>query len=668
MNTYNSFLVNKNAIWVPKRRFESYSRYNYFFYLQLKQKKMNLKVKMSNVSSNPFYGKIELKNLLNTGKSIQSQEMMDSALNKAWKECKDSKELREAFYIICFSIGDITNRQHNIFGKTKKDDGGNASRKQMMWILSWIRKNNSIQYYKFMFSRLINEFVSWAAILSAQVRTKKGTKKIEKTETKTFNALSEQDLDKLAEYLSKTIKDGSYLDKLLLSKWLVLPRTSKRIKVNREGKKVGKRDLQETTKKLMKLKESLYLKLSAILNWEVVYHKHNVEFKGLKEFKQSLNTSFESVLFSTKEICKYDKEQFFKLLEITPSNARYRIQRRLLDKDGNSKQKWTSSTGEDLAIWFKNWEKFKEEKQAEQRVLTEKVRQGVATEKDKKQLEQVKKQAKVTTGATTLFDQINSSMMGNFDDVLMQSILDKINFEVPVLVINDCSGSMSGLSTNIARLLTVTAMLKNPSKDLDNMLVRFGSNAEFVTDFSKGTQQVNRFMLEKSVKVSKLIDRTMPFSWNYNNIKNFVNSNMGGTDFSSVAKVFYEWINNDINFRQQRIEQLQQYPVILVVSDGDMNSDSTAADSMMRFMSVMHQIGWNGVVVVWDVKNVSYSLSEIGDKFANVPNCVHYYGYNLGIINQIFTNIHDLDVIDVYQEIKSLHASNRYELIKQNTL
>ena len=130
------------------------------------------------------------------------------------------------------------------------------------------------------------------------------------------------------------------------------------------------------------------------------------------------------------------------------------------------------------------------------------------------------------------------------------------------------------------------------------MLVRFGSNAEFVTDFSKGTQQVNRFMLEKSVKVSKLIDRTMPFSWNYNNIKNFVNSNMGGTDFSSVAKVFYEWINNDINFRQQRIEQLQQYPVILVVSDGDMNSDSTAADSMMRFMSVMNQMGWNGVVVV----------------------------------------------------------------------
>ena len=45
MNTYNSFLVNKNAIWVPKRRFQSYSRYNYFFYLQKKKKKNEFKSK-----------------------------------------------------------------------------------------------------------------------------------------------------------------------------------------------------------------------------------------------------------------------------------------------------------------------------------------------------------------------------------------------------------------------------------------------------------------------------------------------------------------------------------------------------------------------------------------------------------------------------------------------
>ena len=90
----------------------------------------------------------------------------------------------------------------------------------------------------------------------------------------------------------------------------------------------------------------------------------------------------------------------------------------------------------------------------------------------------------------------------------------------------------------------------------------------------------------------------------------------------------------------------------------------------MQFMNKMRQLGWNGVVVVWDVKQGAGDnhLSQYGDKFANVPNCIHYYGYNLGIINQIFTNIHDLDVIDVYQDLKSLYASNRYQLIKENVI
>jgi hypothetical protein len=173
-------------------------------------------------------------------------------------------------------------------------------------------------------------------------------------------------------------------------------------------------------------------------------------------------------------------------------------------------------------------------------------------------------------------------------------------------------------------------------------------------------------MTSKSTVVEKLIDRTAPFSWNFNNISKFVNSNMGGTHLHTVADKLEDWVKEDELLKQHRIEQLQQYPVILVVSDGDLNSDYTAAQSMMRFMSKMNQYGWNGVVVVWNVSNVSDNyLSRAGDVFENVPNCIHYYGYNLGIINQIFTNIHDLDVIDIYTEVKSLHTSNRYNPIKQ---
>lgn len=550
---------------------------------------MSLKVKMSAVNENPFYGKTALKNLLNTGKSVNSKSQMDSLLNSAWNEAKNDKTLREMFFIICFSIGDITNREHNIFGKSEVDNGGEACRPQMMWILSWIRKNHPTQYYKFMFNRITTEFISWFAILAGQVRTTKGKKNIDSQATETYSALKEHDLNKVAEFIADRLKNGSLIDKIMLAKWLVKPRLSKRQKINRQTKeKSGTRDLQAITKDNMQTKVNLYRILSEIMNWEVIYHPKNIQFKGLEDFKKEYNQNLESVLFSTKKICNLDKEQFFKLLNECPSGARYRIQRRLFDGEGKSKQKWFSYiANEDLAIWFKEWENFKEVKQQEQRDLTEKVRQGTATIAEKKQLQQVKKEAKVTTGAVSLMDQLKKLMYNQADNLVIQPIMDKIKFEVPVLVVSDCSGSMSGLPTWIARLLTTVTMLKNPSPDLDNLLVRFGSSCEFITDNSKGTIQQNRFMTGKSTVVDKLIDRTKDFTWNFNNLSKFVNSNMGGTYFSTVSEKLTSWVNEIHEFKQHRIEQLQQYPVIVVVSDGDMNSDYTASDSMNRFMNGM---------------------------------------------------------------------------------
>ena len=632
---------------------------------------MGLKVKMSQVDSNPFYGKIALKNLLNSAKSAPSKTYMFSLLDTAWKEAKDSKVLREMFFIICFTVGDITNRKHNIF-EHEVDNGGEACRPQMMWILSWMRKNQMIQYYKFMFARIINEFVSWFAILASQVRTEKGKKNIDINNTSTYTALQEHDLDKVAEYIATRIKEGSVIEKMMLAKWLVRPRLSKRQKVDRTTKeKIGSRELQTATIVSMKTKEILYLILSNLMNWEVVKHAHNIQFVGLNKFRKEYNQNLESVLFSTGKIQEFDKEQFFKLLNETPSSARYRIQRRLMDGNGISKAKWFSNFEHtDLAIWYKDWEDFKLQMQQEQRDLAEKVRQGTASEQDKKQLNKIKKEAKVNTGASSIMDELSKLMKGNADDTLIQSIMDKIKFAVPVLVVSDCSGSMTGLPTFIARLLTVVAMLKNPSPELDDILVRFGSTADFVVDGSRIMSKENRFMASKLVTVDKLIDRTKSFSDNFKNISKIINADMGGTRFCTVAEKMGAWINEDPLFKQHRIEQLQSYPVILVISDGDMNSDPSAADSMMHFMNQMRQYGWEGVVVVWNVRSGVADNYLLGsqDKFANVPNCIHYYGYNLGIINQIFSNIHDLDVIDVYQDLKSLYNSDRYQIIKDNVL
>jgi hypothetical protein len=631
-----------------------------------------LQVKMqSKVAENLFYGKSAMKQLLNQGKACSSKSSMNSMLDSAWKEAKDSKELREGFFIICFSIGEITNRQHNIFGKQKVDNGGNAARPQFMWIMSWLRKNNPAQYYKFMFARIINEFVSFFVILACQVRTLKGKKTIDKPNTDAYSALLEHDLDKVAEFLAGIVLKGSVIDKIMLAKWLVIPRFSKRQKVNRDKTKEGQRDLQQETKLRMSHKQVLLETLSKLLNWEIIIHPNNIQFKGLIEWKKQFNGTLESVLFSTKQICNLDREQFFNLLNNCPSGARYRIQRRLMDKDGNSKKKWLSLNHKisdifcDLSDWFKEWEQFKQVKQQEERELVEKVRQGDVSEETKVKLEKVKKEAKVNVGASLLFDEISKLLNNQGDSTLLHSILSKIKFEVPVMVIADNSGSMGGLPTQIARLLTTVALLKNPSEDLDNILITFGTDCKIITDNSKVDVKKNRFVSSGyTTIVDRLIDRTKDFQFNFNNVSKFINANDGSTNFNSVAKRFAQWIESEPELRQYRMEQLQQYPVIIVVSDGDLNNKQTASTSMTEFKNTMTHYGWNGVTVVWNVSTSQHDK----DEFEGVENVIHYFGYNLGIINQIFCNIHDLDVIDVYTELKSLWMSNRYSKIKEVTL
>ena len=630
-----------------------------------------LQVKMqSKVAENPFYGKSAMKQLLNQGKTCSSKSSMDVMLDSAWKEAKDSKDLREGFFIICFSIGEITNRQHNIFGKQKVDNGGNAARPQFMWIMSWLRKNNPTQYYKFMFARIINEFVSFFVILACQIRTMKGKKSINPLDTQTYSALAEHDLDKVAEFLAGIILKGSIIDKIMLAKWLVIPRFSKRQKVNREKAKEGQRDLQPETKILMLYKSDLLSRLSSIVKWEVIEHPNNKQFKGLIEWKKQYNQTLESVLFSTKQICTLDKEQFFNLLNNCPSGARYRIQRRLLDKDGNSKKKWSSNIASyyvsgtnDLAGWFKEWEKFKETKQQEERILVEKVRQGDVSEDTKVKLEKVKKEAKVNVGASSLKDELERLLAGKADNTLIHSIMNRVQFRVPVFFWVDRSGSMSGRSTQIAKLLTTIGMLKNPSQELDNVFGTFGSDATIHTDLSKTKVTPNRFITSgRTIVVDKLIDRTKDFQWNFSNLSQFIHCNDGSTNVHSIGKRLAEWMESDSLLKQHRMEQLQSYPVMILISDNAFNNGQCPKSSLVKLQTLLAHYGWNGVIVIWDT--AVNSDREKSDPFEGLLNVFHYYGWNIGAIDQIFSNIHDLDVLDVYTELKSLWISNRYTAIK----
>ena len=274
---------------------------------------------MANVAKeNPFYGKTALLALMQGATTTPNPT---SLMHNAWQECKGEKHLREAFFTIIFGIGDITNRQHNIFGRNQVENGGNSQRESFMYAMQWILKNVPNQYYVFLQEDLFRQYTCLFNVLATQVKTKKGSK----TVVGVLNMLEGVDLNILADYLANLIRLSHPGEKSIIAKWLVNPRTSARQARDKAGNRTGKRDLLDTTKKLQNIRVELYTKLSERMGWEVQQHKYNKRFVGLNEWKKEWNGDLESVLFSEGKIVEMDEQQFAGWLNTLPSGARYRV-------------------------------------------------------------------------------------------------------------------------------------------------------------------------------------------------------------------------------------------------------------------------------------------------------------------------------------------------------
>jgi len=618
-----------------------------------------MKITHKQKSDNPFYG--------NTAMYAMFQELsknntvrVDPLLDKAYTSITNTME-SELFYSIFFSIGDITDRKHNIFEKDNIDSGGQSKRKMFRDMLSWLLKKQPEHFYKLL--PLIIEYTNIENIFYYQLRTKKGSSKIESVEKLNI------DTQKVGEFIASCLLDKSLSkrEELTWMKFLSNIRTSKRVKVDKDGKKVGARPLQKETLNRNAFRTELLEVISTELNWEIKKHKHNTEFVGFKKWKAKYNDDLlsysEAKLFSSNNIVKLDKDQFFAWLNTLPSGARYRVRRRLLDGDNTPSKKWKSRFGDNFGKLFLEWEAYKEAKQYELRKAMNDIANGKIIDKDT--MRKLSKEAKVTTGGNDMFKLFHDFVSGNIArsefDTIADSILNKIKFEVPVLVCVDVSGSMSGMPLNVAKFLTTTALLKNPDSDGSKFFIRFATSSDVVSDNGYGIDKANRFMTGKEIRVDKLVDKTKNFRWNYDNIEKYITCN-GSTNFDSVSKGLFDWTKQDQSQESMRVEMIKKYPVFLVVSDGDMNNDRNAGASMAKFQQDMRQwFGWEGVVVVWDVT----TRPECESKFNGLENVIHFFGFNASIINQIFSNIHDLEIIDVYTPLNSLHKSNRYEPVRE---
>lgn len=519
-----------------------------------------VEVKLNKSNENPFYG---MKACLNLLRSV-GQTITPQMLDKAWAEVKDNKERKEMFYSLLFSIGDITARQHNIFKNVKRDSGGNANREGFHTVLTWIWDNDRDQFAKFLTEGLFNEYSCFDILLRNRVQTK-GSKVV-----KVYDTLN-NDLYRqyLVSYLYAVIKGNNTFNKVLVAKFLSLPRLSKR---------QGHKKMLPETKKVMEGKVKLLKELSDLMGWEYEITPTVVNFKGYRAWRKEYNKDLESVVFSTGSIADMDRDSFLKWFDTLPAQARFRVKNRIL----YSKKKvlyTDESLSKDLEQeipkypllqqWYNEWEQYKTKKQQEQRVLEEKVRQGQATIEDKARLEKVKKQAKVTVGATNFNDIYEQICTGRIDVLKLESFINKVNLPYNSLVIIDDSGSMSGKPFNFATFIAAVCLCKNPDDDGRNLLGFFNNSSHwhsFIDSTAKATPN-SILRRNESVKIrpSAFVDPEKSFIKNYRNIAGFCRSVFkgGGTNISAIP----DGLHHVCKRHPEILDALKAYSVWTIISD-----------------------------------------------------------------------------------------------------
>lgn len=557
------------------------------------------------------------------------------------------------FFSLLFSLGDITARQHNIFKGQKVDSGGNSQREIFFNCMEWMKKNIPDQFFKFMKSHLFNEYTCFDNLFRNRVQTQ--GKKIISIKS-VLNTSDNRYFNELLDYTESIIKGKNPYDKMLVAKFLTLPRLSPR--------KEHKQMLPQT-KELMKAKAKFLEELSKRMNWPYKIEGNILNFKGYREWRKEYNSTLESVLFSTGKIKDFDEIQFLEWLDRIPAQARFRVRNRIMfEKEGVFKYP-------KLKEWYEKWEKYKEEKQAEQRVLEEKVRQGQASVEDKVKLEKVKKEAKVTVGSTNFQELYKEILSGRIDKLKLESFVNnKVSLQYNSLVIIDDSGSMGGAPFNFAKFIASVCLVKNPDDDGRNLLGFFNYDSRLYGSMDRAGSKTPNSLMRSSVKniVKKpFVDPHKSFYENYQNISSFCQGVFqgGGTRINSIPKGFAEQANNN----PVLLDELMQYPVWTIVSDGEWNNMYSPEASMNEFFrDCENLLGFRPFIIAIDIQNPNWAHQIFkADRFTGIDNMI-YIPSNPAQIEQILTNFKDIEIFDVYTPLLSLYRSNRYDLVRANVI
>lgn len=609
-----------------------------------------VEVKLNTQNENPFFG---LRNCLKIFQlaGTANSRISDSMLNDAWNEVKNDKTKREMFFSLLFSIGDITARQHNIFGNVVRDSGGNSNREMFYHIFNWLKVNHYKQFVKFMHNGLFNEYTCFDLLFRSRVKTV-GSKVVE-----IYDSFADEEYcTVLLDYCYKIVNGTNAFNKLLLAKFLTIPRLTKR---------QGHSKMLPATLTVMRNKAHFLAKLSQLCGWEYKFVGNYANFSGYRKWRKEFNSDLESVLFSTGTINDFSKDEFMKWFNQLPSQARFRVKNRIVYKtndDGTEKYPL-------LKVWYNEWEAYKASKQAEQRVLEEKVRQGQASDKDMIKLKQVKKDAKVTVGATSFNEIYDSICRAKEDPLKIESFMNKVNLPYNTLVIVDDSGSMSGEPFRFASFIASVCLTKNPDDDGRNLLGMFNTSSRLYSYIDTATaKSYNSIIRTTSTKVAPepFVNPTASFMDNYRRISSFMNSafRSGGTHINSIPQGFAEMCRKNPGIK----DALMNYPVWTIISDGEWNNLYSPESSLNQFFrECVNLLGFKPFIIAIDINRYLMNSQVKIDRFSGIDNFM-YIPSNPAQIEQFLTNFKDMDMFDIYTPLQSIYRSNRYDVVRVNTL
>jgi hypothetical protein len=266
----------------------------------------------------------------------------------------------------------------------------------------------------------------------------------------------------------------------------------------------------------------------------------------------------------------------------------------------------------------------------------------------------------------------NQILTGKIDALKLESFIqNKVNLPYNTLVMIDDSGSMSGAPFAFASFIASVCLYKNPDDDGRNMLGFFGRDTRWFSYIDKQAADTPNSLIRRVAAQSvhkPFVNPTESFMENYKRINSFCQATFGSgwTDVASLVRSLKETLSQS----PQLVDVFKAYPVWTIISDGEWNNMPSPEASINDLFRCCEQyLGFKPFIVAMDITNgykAEYFQRSV-ERFSGIDNLI-YIPSNPAQIEQFLTNFKDMDVFDVYTPLQSLHRSNRYELIRVNTL